>query len=226
MAAISNNGAAFKFVDKKLKSDLAVIESAIRAGYFSEDLLAVIAQFDREKILSLISSNISVQKHFCMAFSSDREIMLVAIFKNGMALQHGSDEIKSDRKMVIMAFDQNFHSLEFACMSLRSDKTFMTRLVIQQPLAFQYASQSLRADRDFLFAALMNCKSADSSEAVLQYADEFFQHDERFIEVASIKDASQRVAACKRLKKALMIESGELDESYDELEVNVDRPAF
>lgn len=158
-------GMAFSYVSKKLKSDREFLVKAVSTGY---------------RVLSYVDE----------AFQNDKKIVLAAVQSSGIALRWASSRLKADKEVVLAAIKQRpcalydadvvlRNSKEFILEAMKQDKTVLQyatkevalEVVNQRGWALQYVSQALKDDKEFIKSAVCHIGG------VLEYAPEKFRTD-------------------------------------------------
>merc|ERR1712100_551641 len=111
LAAIRNNGYAYKYASKKLKKDKDV---ALIAAANSEDALSTFKYFDNDKdfIMTVVSNS----------FKNDKNIVLAAIRNNGYAYKYASKKLKKDKDIIMEALQSNGLALQLVPSKYKKSK--------------------------------------------------------------------------------------------------------
>jgi hypothetical protein len=106
LAAVTQNGLAFRQASIELKAD-------------------------REIFLAAVKQNIYALSWASEELKADSKFMLAAVQQNGLTLRYALDDLRKDKEIVSVAVQQNREALKFASNKLKKGNKFMLTAVQQ-----------------------------------------------------------------------------------------------
>jgi len=122
LAAVSQNGYAWKYASEEMK---------------------------RDPVVAMVASvtNGSAKTNLDPAMTSNKDLVLSAVRLNGMALEHAADNLKLDKEVVLAAVRNNGPALKFAQGGLNQDEDCLkaSGLWDSAPVTYSRAEQAIQS---------------------------------------------------------------------------------
>lgn len=166
MAALSNNGEALEFIDKKYKDNLNFISQLFvnsNHSIYAHNFRHVSQRLKDNK--DLVLQILSVHKFACALeylsneFKNDMTVVMTALGSNADAISYVSDELKADPKFVkIVKHNYKKSLLRYFGKQWGHDRAFVLENVSVKDGGYQiiFASEELKNDREVVLAAISN----------------------------------------------------------------------
>lgn len=161
LSVIESNGYwALKYASDRLKKNRKVVLAAVNQEGGAFRLVKDIFKNDEEIIKAAISSDGRVLEHVLDKYKADKEIVLSALKTYGFALEFASKKLRQDREVVLAAVRNHGTSLRFAHTSLTRDKEIAIAAINSQASAFEYVSDLTNGYYDIALKAIkLDCEN-------------------------------------------------------------------
>jgi len=148
MTAVSQNGMALHYVDKRIQ--------------------------DADMVIAAVSQNGMALNFASDAIKATKEVVIAAVSQNGMALEHASPPMKGQKDVVMAAVRKNGIALMYATPELRSDEEVVFAAILQDGRAMHQTR--LKTPKLLLYASLHGYTPTDEDiKLVLPFADGYME---------------------------------------------------
>jgi hypothetical protein len=198
IAAVSKNGANFKYASDELKNDRGIVLTAIANDEVDcgcvYKMCPLAVKNDREIVLAAVSKHGKDLVYVSDEFRHDREVVLRAVANDesetGVALRCASIDLRGDREIVLAAVSKHGHSLQYASKELKNDREIGLRAMAndrsnRQYYTFLQCSKELRANREFALVGVTKCGRS------LRFVSDELKNDREIVLTAIANDDTQ-----------------------------------
>jgi len=156
LAAVRHSGLELEFASGELCSDGEVALAALQQNGDAYRFVDQALTLDRDFVLCAAAFHGAAIQHF----HDDPEIVLRAVTQNGNALKYASGNLQADKTTVLAAVKSAKHVLRYASSSMRDDKEVVLEAVAMNGLQLESSSDRLKNDLDVVLVAVeQDCRS-------------------------------------------------------------------
>ncbi len=120
LAAIQQNGNAFRYADTSLKKDREFVLAAVKQNGWAFAKVNESFTKDREIVLAAVQQDGRVLQFADKSFKKDQAIVLAAVQQNGEALIYADESLKKDRDIVLAAVqEESWWVIQYANLNLQ-----------------------------------------------------------------------------------------------------------